>query len=653
MYYGLLPWFLGLLRFTTSVFSPNVTVTGCESREVTVDILNASDGGIIFIQERNESCRYVTESMRKSYKFHFDTCNIEYNEQFRVIVQKHPNYQTGYDKVIPVICMIDTSDLIVSSIVYPEEPMDNSKGLNKTTKPKVRMKISTGNGLLTAVNVNDKVNLSLILEDKYNGDFDIKAKNCRAEMISLVKDECSTNENLFPNFDKIDQGSLQAMFEAFRPTNFDTDEDDDDNDVDVIFTCNIAVCKGKCHQKFCGEIAGFGRQKRSDDDDVIEDVTCATKLRVKATKKSTNFIDGVSAKLQGKLCAEKVTVASVLAVTTFTLIVSWIVCACVTSKLRRVLRSSDEPRKPSTLRRLSEKNINFARSVGRRLSTMLNLPVGYKVQDRRMMGDFIPEGETTPPAKRRDSVTVRKNPGNIHSSNVTEPFCQEYTSVAESPCTVRKRFVDSSVQTEGFLETTSTLKPISPKIAPAAKNPFAFITSISIKSGVTKPKKENQSDYVSQCDYEETNDVTISTKNKHPDVNATIGKNECSKIKTPQRSPRPQTLGHRNLTLEDNSLPPRSQNSGHQKFTFEDGSSPKVISPPPHTTENTQVKVEDAPFYNYSEHNEVTLSKNDWDFEQHSTNNFETHEAPIDDSNYEGIEYCSKFNLACRSSTRV
>ena len=34
---------------------------------------------------------------------------------FRIIVQKRAGYQTGSDKVIPIFCVADTSDVIVSN----------------------------------------------------------------------------------------------------------------------------------------------------------------------------------------------------------------------------------------------------------------------------------------------------------------------------------------------------------------------------------------------------------------------------------------------------------------------------------------------------------------------------------------------------------
>lgn len=137
---------------------------------------------------------------------------------------------------------------------------------------------------------------------------------------------------------------------------------------------------------------------------------------------------------------------------------------------------STGPKKPSTLRRLSEKNINFARSVGRRLSTMLNLPVGYDVKDPKMM-ESLPEMEPSPPSNRRESVTVRPQ----EETDVT--FVSVYPKSAHiscSGCDLRKRLVDSSVQTD---DVTKPSRSTDSKIK---KGPMSFITSISIKSGISK-----------------------------------------------------------------------------------------------------------------------------------------------------------------------
>ena len=46
----------------------------------------------------------------------------------------------------------------------------------------------------------------------------------------------------------------------------------------------------------------------------------------------------------------------------------------------------------------------MARAVGRRLSSMLQIPVGYDLKGPKM--ETIPDMEPTPPQKRRESVTV-------------------------------------------------------------------------------------------------------------------------------------------------------------------------------------------------------------------------------------------------------
>lgn len=141
------------------------------------------------------------------------------------------------------------------------------------------------------------------------------------------------------------------------------------------------------------------------------------------------------------------------------------------------------PKKPGALRRLSEKNINFARSVGRRLSTMLNLPVGYDMKDSNMM-DSIPEIEPSPPTNRRDSVTVR--PKDNDDVTFVSVYSNDKHMTCDS-CKLRRRLVDSGVQTADVTDATNHPSDIRQK-----KNPFSFITSISIKSGISKtPSKRS------------------------------------------------------------------------------------------------------------------------------------------------------------------
>ena len=63
--------------------------------------------------------------------------------------------------------------------------------------------------------------------------------------------------------------------------------------------------------------------------------------------------------------------------------------------------------KPQEIRRksLTERSIDVARAVGRRLSTMFQLPTGYNFGKSPQMDD-VAECEETPPTKRRESVHV-------------------------------------------------------------------------------------------------------------------------------------------------------------------------------------------------------------------------------------------------------
>lgn len=108
---------------------------------------------------------------------------------------------------------------------------------------------------------------------------------------------------------------------------------------------------------------------------------------------------------------------------------------------------------------------------------MLNLPIGYDVKDPRMM-DSIPETEQSPPSNRRESVTVRPN----DADDVTYVSVYPNTERAVGqPCTLRKRLVDNSVQTDDVISTKNSHAEQKIK-----KNPLSFITSISIKSGISK-----------------------------------------------------------------------------------------------------------------------------------------------------------------------
>lgn len=401
---------VALLATTSAEFSPNLTISSCTSSRVVIHLEGAVEGGLLFIQGGGNKCVKTTAQGQNEHTFEFDTCKIKYDSKFRVVVQKNPRYQTGTDKVIPVMCQVDTSDLFVTGIIFPEEDIDAA--MNKTVKPTVRMRITSGSkgsetGPVSEVSINEKLKMSLELAEEYLHDFDIKAKDCIASRLPLVENECSSDKELFPNFEKQQRGALLAAFQAFTPTNLVGQAE-----VDVAFTCNVTVCRGECHQKVCGEIVGWGRKKRGNDDeydDVYEKLTIGTTIKVK-----TNNPDGHAHNLNGDedvLCGSKVMVTVVLAIAVFTVIISWIVCGCVTAKLRRAYKTSGDDtskERPSALRRLSEHSINFARSVGRRMSNILNLPVGYNKGDHKMIESIPDCMEDTPPPTRRDLVTVTR-----------------------------------------------------------------------------------------------------------------------------------------------------------------------------------------------------------------------------------------------------
>lgn len=86
--------------------------------------------------------------------------------------------------------------------------------------------------------------------------------------------------------------------------------------------------------------------------------------------------------------------------------------------------------------------------------------------------------EQSPPSNRRESVTVRPN----DADDVT--YVSVYPNAERSvgqPCTLRKRLVDSCAQTDDIISTKNSHAEQKIK-----KNPLSFITSISIKSGISK-----------------------------------------------------------------------------------------------------------------------------------------------------------------------
>ncbi|XP_052814183.1 uncharacterized protein LOC128241281 [Mya arenaria] len=397
-----------MATLTHGEFSPNLTISSCKNRRAVIHVEDAAPGGLLFIQGGGSDCLRTTELQLTEHTFMFEQCNIEYDMKFRVVVQQNPRYQTGNDKVIPIMCLVDTSDLHVSNIIYPAE--SNDKSMNKTVRPTVSMRIVASDDVISGepiseVSIDDELKLLLSLDEPYLHDFDIKAKDCIASKLPLVKNECSSDQDLFPNFSKGQRGSLTSAFHAFTPTNLLGAAE-----VDVAFTCNVTVCKGECIQKVCGEIVGWGRKRRQNDetDNEYEKVTVAAKIRVKARDPDMQA-HGFRGE-QEYLCGSKLLVSAVLGVAVVSLIFSWLVCGCVTAKLRRVTKMTSYGKNPKSggMRKMSETGMNIARSMGRRLSTMLNIPVGYDMKEPNMM-DNIPEAvDDTPPTKRRDSVTVTR-----------------------------------------------------------------------------------------------------------------------------------------------------------------------------------------------------------------------------------------------------
>ncbi|XP_052085096.1 mucin-5AC-like [Mytilus californianus] len=166
-----------------------MTVHECSKSKVTLEVERAAEGGIIYIQGQGSACLQTTTSTSRHYEFHFDICNITYGTVFRVIVQKYPTIQTGYDKVIPVTCLVDLAEIAVIEEVLPKK--DDDIGVNITTKPVANLRVYTsikndisGGGV---VNLNDSIAMTITLADDFTDTYDIKAIECTAAMVNIIE----------------------------------------------------------------------------------------------------------------------------------------------------------------------------------------------------------------------------------------------------------------------------------------------------------------------------------------------------------------------------------------------------------------------------------------------------------------------------------
>ncbi|XP_069102853.1 uncharacterized protein [Argopecten irradians] len=368
-------------------FNPNVTVTSCSSTNVVINTKFTTEGGIIYIQGRGRECKHVTSARSRDYMFNFDLCNITLDTMFRVIVQERPDIQTGSDKVIPVMCIVDMGDIIVGNIIMPEG--DIGPGINKTTKPTARMRILSNQSNDVSqgtVLLSDDLLMEVSLDKQYRDDFEISATDCSASEIDIIHDRCAEDDGVFPNFHRNSEGSLVSNFKAFIPTNYEGSEV-----VDMSFQCTLVVCQGSCEPTVCREVVGWGKKKRrrrSSNENDVDKITCGTSVRVLSphVKKS----EKTHAENKGENFSINRNIIYIMAGVGFlTLLTSWLLSCYLYQRLLAA--------------RGDKSNINVARAVGRRLSAMLNIPSGYELNDQKMM-QFIPEEEGPP--QRRKSVTM-------------------------------------------------------------------------------------------------------------------------------------------------------------------------------------------------------------------------------------------------------
>ncbi|XP_052084373.1 uncharacterized protein LOC127721639 [Mytilus californianus] len=257
--------FLSLVLWLTldwsraNIFSPKLVVSSCNRNTISFTISNATDGGIVYILGSGPGCNRSTLSGYNTYSFDFSSCNVIWGRLFRIVIQRKSLYQTGDDKIIPITCIADLSDITVqagSNIV----PGQDDTPQTTTTKPAAYMTLlSNGNDVRgKMVQLTDSITLSIELFDQYKGDFDIKASICTASTITIIDRGCSADTDLFPSFSKPRVGFITSTFRAFVPT------EQTGSIVSVQFSCTLDVCLRSCITTHCpNRPGGYGRKRRA------------------------------------------------------------------------------------------------------------------------------------------------------------------------------------------------------------------------------------------------------------------------------------------------------------------------------------------------------------------------------------------------------
>ncbi|XP_060076171.1 uncharacterized protein LOC132555828 [Ylistrum balloti] len=264
-------------------FSPTLTVNSCTASTLQLTLDNAADGGIIYIQGQTSACKQTTSSASTVHEFDFASCGIAWASSFKMIVQKNALYQTGDDKQIPIMCIMDLTDLTVANNVNALDK-DDDVGQNLTVKPTASMKLYRS-GIDVAgssVQLTDTLTMSIELDAEFQADFDIVAKDCTASTISIVNSACAADTDLFPDFTKPAPGYLSNSFGAFRTTDLNG------GSVAMTFSCTLTVCQGSCAATTCPSGNGYGRKKRgiskrqANPAPAIDDISVGTTVTIAA-----------------------------------------------------------------------------------------------------------------------------------------------------------------------------------------------------------------------------------------------------------------------------------------------------------------------------------------------------------------------------------
>ncbi|XP_063436546.1 uncharacterized protein LOC134717976 [Mytilus trossulus] len=241
-----------------NVFSPKLVLNSCNRNTITFTINNATDGGIVYILGSGPGCNRSTFSGYNTYSFDFSSCNVIWGRAFRIVIQRKSLYQTGDDKIIPINCIADLSDINVQAGLNIVPGQDDTLQ-TVTTKPAAYMTLlSNGNDVRgKMVQLTDSITLNIELFDQYKGDFDIKASTCTASTITIIDRGCSVDTDLFPSFSKTRVGFITSTFRAFVPT------EQTGSILSLQFSCTLDICLKSCITTHCpNRTGGYGRRRR-------------------------------------------------------------------------------------------------------------------------------------------------------------------------------------------------------------------------------------------------------------------------------------------------------------------------------------------------------------------------------------------------------